>query len=129
MPYKAYPQIGLEERPRYGQLERLNVVRLKYMVEGAMHPLAEFQSLRDFGRVIGRTDPLSFLFRWSDNSQTISYGSRHVSMDEFRRFCESFTNEAEHICRELMFGVLPHLNLTQIKDEISNTSQGFSVVH
>ena len=45
LPYRAYPHIGLEQRPRYGQLERLNAVRLKYMVEGAMHPLAEFQSL------------------------------------------------------------------------------------
>jgi hypothetical protein len=63
LPYEAYPRIGLERRPRYGQLERLNAVRLKFMVEGAMYPLAEFQSLRDFGRVIGRTDTPSFLFR------------------------------------------------------------------
>ena len=63
LPYKAYPLIGLERRPRYGQLERLNAVRLKYIVEGAMYPLAEFQSLRDFGKVIRRTAPPSFLFR------------------------------------------------------------------
>ena len=36
LPYKAYPHIHLEQRPRYGQLERLNAVRLKYMVEGAI---------------------------------------------------------------------------------------------
>ncbi|KAF9728636.1 hypothetical protein PMIN01_13464 [Paraphaeosphaeria minitans] len=42
LPYKAYSRIGLERRPRYGQLERSNAVRLKYMVEGAMYPLAEF---------------------------------------------------------------------------------------
>ena len=59
LPYKAYLRIGLEQWPRYGQLKRLNAVRLKYMAKGAMYPLAEFQSLRDFGRVIGRTDPPS----------------------------------------------------------------------
>jgi len=42
------------------------------MAEGAMYPLEEFQSLRDFGRVIGRTDPQSFLFRWGEDGQTIS---------------------------------------------------------
>jgi hypothetical protein len=41
LPYQAYPRIRLKQRPRYGQLERLNTVRLKYMVEGAMYPLAE----------------------------------------------------------------------------------------
>ncbi|KAL5434706.1 hypothetical protein PMIN06_011321 [Paraphaeosphaeria minitans] len=29
LPYKAYSRIGLERRPRYGQLERSNAVRLK----------------------------------------------------------------------------------------------------
>lgn len=111
-PYRAYPHIGLEQRPRYGQLERLNAVRLKYMVEGAMHPLAEFQSLRDFGRVIGRTDAPSFLFLWSDDGQTISHGTKHVTMDSFRRFSEVFVDEAEDLCRELMFGVLPPVDLS-----------------
>ncbi|KAF1357150.1 hypothetical protein EJ07DRAFT_129553, partial [Lizonia empirigonia] len=129
LPYRAYPHIGLEQRPRYGQLERLNAVRLKYMVEDAMHPLAEFQSLRDFGRVIGRTDAPSFLFRWSDDGQTISHGTKHVTMDSFRRFSEVFVDEAEDLCRELMFGVLPPVDLSQVKDEISNTSQGFSFVY
>lgn len=129
LPYRAYPHIGLEQRPRYGQLEQLNVVRLKYMVEGAMHPLAEFQSVRDFGRVIRRTDAPSFLFRWSDDGQTISHGTKQVTMDSFRRFSEVFVDEAEDLCRELMFGVLPPVDLSQVKDEIGNTSQGFSFVH
>ncbi|KAL5371137.1 hypothetical protein DPSP01_014468 [Paraphaeosphaeria sporulosa] len=99
------------------------------MVEGAMDPLAEFQSLRDFGRVIGRTDPPSFLFRWSEDGQTISHGSKHVTMDGFRRFCEVFTDEAEHMCRKLMAGVLSPVDLSQVKDEIGNTRHGFSFVH
>jgi hypothetical protein len=129
LPFEAYPRIGVERRPRYGQLERLNAVRLKYMVEGSMYPLAELQSLRDFGRVIGRTDAPSFLFRWSDDGQTISHGTKHVTMDSFRRFSKVFVDEAEDICRELMFGVLPPVDLSQVEDEISNTTQGFSFVH
>jgi hypothetical protein len=50
-------------------------------------------------------------------------------MDSFRRFSEIFVNEAEHICRELMFEILPAVDLSQVKDEISNTSYGFSFVH
>jgi hypothetical protein len=50
-------------------------------------------------------------------------------MDSFRRFSEVFVDKAEDIRRELMFEVLPPLDLSQVKDEISNTSQGFSFVH
>ncbi|KAK7177968.1 hypothetical protein PSPO01_15980 [Paraphaeosphaeria sporulosa] len=82
LPYAAYPRVGLEQRPRYGQLERLNEVRLKYMVEGAMYPLAEFQSLRDFGRVIGRTDPPSFLFRVEFFSQSSRCLGTRVSLEQ-----------------------------------------------
>jgi hypothetical protein len=67
------------------------------MVEGAMYPLAECQSLRDYGRVIGRTDPPSFLFRWSDDGQTISYDGKDVTMDSFRCFGELFLDDAERI--------------------------------
>jgi hypothetical protein len=45
LPYEAYPRIGLERQLYYGQLERLNTVRLKVIVKGAMYLLAEFQSL------------------------------------------------------------------------------------
>ncbi|PVH90819.1 hypothetical protein DM02DRAFT_510014, partial [Periconia macrospinosa] len=50
-------------------------------------------------------------------------------MDGFRRFSEIFVNEAESICRELMFGDLPSVDLGEVKDEIGNTSLGFSFVH
>ena len=43
-------------------------------------------------------------------------------MDSFRRFSEVFVDEAEDLCRELMFGVLLPVDLSQVKDEIGNTS-------
>jgi hypothetical protein len=50
-------------------------------------------------------------------------------MNAFRRLNEDFIKEAEHSCKELMFGDLPPVDLCQVKDEIGNTSQGFSFVH
>jgi hypothetical protein len=42
LPYEAYLRIGVEQQLSYGQLKRLNAVRLKYIAKGAMYPLAEF---------------------------------------------------------------------------------------
>lgn len=47
-------------------------------------------------------------------------------MDSFRCFGELFLDDAEYICRELMFDVLPCVDLSKVKDEISNTTLGFS---
>ncbi|PVI03315.1 hypothetical protein DM02DRAFT_588188 [Periconia macrospinosa] len=38
LPYRAYPKIGLNRCPKRGQRDRLDAVRVKYMVEGSMFP-------------------------------------------------------------------------------------------
>jgi hypothetical protein len=52
----------------------------------------------------------------------MSYSSNHVTIDSFRCFSYIFVDEAEKICQELMFGVLLPVDLSHVKDEISNTS-------
>ena len=61
LPFRTYPYLGIPRRPRLRQFERLDVIRRRYMTTGSQSPLEEFQSLRDFGRVIALTDPPSFL--------------------------------------------------------------------
>ncbi|QGA21644.1 hypothetical protein EYB26_009355 [Talaromyces marneffei] len=61
LPYRDYPTIGWNRRPRRHHLNRLNPIRRRYMIAGALTPLVEFQSLQDYGRTIARTDPPSFL--------------------------------------------------------------------
>lgn len=54
------------------------------MIAGSPYSLEEFQSLRDFGGVMARTDPPSFLLRWSDDGEIVFYG------DEFSLIMENF---------------------------------------
>jgi hypothetical protein len=70
---RAYMYVCLPCRSRYGQLERLNEVRLEAMVLGCLTPLGVFISLRSRGRKLARADPPSFLARWSDDGQTLYY--------------------------------------------------------
>ncbi|KAL5379583.1 hypothetical protein PMIN06_011322 [Paraphaeosphaeria minitans] len=49
-------------------------------------------------------------------------------MDGFRSFVNFFLDEAEQLCRELMFDVLPPVDFSRVKDEIGNANQGFSFV-
>jgi hypothetical protein len=74
LPLRPYPHLGIPRRSRFQQHQHFDITRQRYMIAGSPTPREEFQSLRDFGRVIARTDPPSFLLRWSDDGETVSYG-------------------------------------------------------
>ena len=96
------------------------------MVYGCLTPLGELLSLRAFGRKLARSDTPPFLVRWSDDGQTLFYDDTLISMTEFRNFGHSLIQRAEALCDVLMFGWLPSVNLSQIKDDMSNTACGYS---
>lgn len=80
-------------------------------------------------RVLARTDPPSFLLRWSDDGETVFYGD-HISltMTRFRALAEYFLERAEELCDDLMFGLNPAIDLSEVKDDLSNTRYGFSFI-
>jgi hypothetical protein len=103
LPLRVYSYLGVPRRSRLQQYERLDVVRLRYMITGSQSPLEEFQSLRDFRRVVAQADAPAFLLRWSDDGETVLYGDKfHLTMQKFRCLAEYFTVKAEKLCVELM---------------------------
>lgn len=99
------------------------------MTTGSPSALEELQSLRDFGRIIAYSDPPTFLLRWSDDGQILSYGeSLSLSMMKYRSLASRFISRAEELCDNLMRDLHPDIDLTTLKDDIVNTRYGFSFV-
>jgi hypothetical protein len=72
------------------------------MTTGAPSALEELQSLRDFGRVMSRTDAPSFLLRWSDDGQVVSYGDNFsLTMEKYRCLAKYFLTKADELCNTL----------------------------
>ncbi|KFY67854.1 hypothetical protein V496_01372 [Pseudogymnoascus sp. VKM F-4515 (FW-2607)] len=108
LPFRPYPHLGIPQRARFRQHQHFDAIREKYMITGSPTPLDEFQSLRDFGRVIARTDPPSFLLRWSDDGETVSYGDDfNLTMEIFRGLAEPSLTKAEGLRDDLMFWLKP----------------------
>jgi hypothetical protein len=98
------------------------------MTTGAQSPLEELQSLRDFGHVMARSDPPSFLLRQSNDGETVSYRDEfHLTMTKFRALAEHFIGTAKGLCDDLMFGLDPQIDLGAVKD-ITNSQTGFSFI-
>jgi hypothetical protein len=129
LPLQDYKIMDVKRRPRRNLLRRLNHVRNEYMVNGAQSPFEEMVSLRSYGRVIARTDSPAVVMRWSEDGQVLSQGvDLELSMGSFRQLPEYFIDRAEQLCNDLMYRWRPAIDLTKIKDDLQNTSQGFSFV-
>jgi Orsellinic acid/F9775 biosynthesis cluster protein D len=129
LPLRRYIKLGIPQRPRVKQVRQLEPIRQSYMVSGAQSPFEEMMSLRNYGRALARTDSPAFLFRWSDDAQTIFHGDiMKVSMGDFRRLPEYFIEQAEGLCNELMLNWRPSVDLAEIKDDMMDMTQGFSFV-
>ncbi|KAM0361927.1 hypothetical protein ACHAO7_011710 [Fusarium culmorum] len=129
LPLRDYPALSISQRPHTRRLERLEATRKTYMVSGAQSAFEEMMSLRNYGRVMAQSDPPTFLLRWSDDSQTVFHGDTlQITMGDFRRLPRYFIDKAESICDDMMFGWKPAIDLSTVKDDMTNMSRGFSFV-
>ncbi|EXK23964.1 hypothetical protein FOMG_19291, partial [Fusarium oxysporum f. sp. melonis 26406] len=129
LPLREYPTLELSQRPRTKQLERLEVVRKKYMVIGSQSAFEEMISLRSYGRVMARSDSPAFLLRWSEDGQTVHCGDLfHISMTEFRLLSKHIIQQTDMLREELMFGWGRFIDLSGLKDDLKNAEKGFSFV-
>lgn len=129
LPARAYPLLGIPRRPRKDQLERLQDIRQKYTVLGSQSPFEELFSLLAFGKAIASSETPPFLLRWSDDGQSMSHSDAlTITMDAFRRLPQTLLDEASRLSADLMYDWKPPLDMSCIKDDLTNTSNGFSFV-
>ncbi|KAH7150690.1 hypothetical protein DER46DRAFT_478375, partial [Fusarium sp. MPI-SDFR-AT-0072] len=60
-------------------------------------------SLRDFGCNSACTEPPSMLFHWSNDSETVSYATFQIIINNFCKLADHFITQAEALCDQLMF--------------------------
>ncbi|KAK2684347.1 hypothetical protein QWA68_017017 [Fusarium oxysporum] len=129
LPAQGYPRLGIARRPRTGQIARLQNVRQEYLVLGSQSPFEELFSLLVFGRAIAGSETPAFLLKWSDDGQILSYRDDiAVHMEQFRRLPKVLLARAEALCEQLMYGWKPLCDLSSVKDDMANTTHGFSFV-
>ncbi|OWT42309.1 hypothetical protein VFPPC_18572 [Pochonia chlamydosporia 170] len=129
LPLRPYRILKIEKRPYTEQLERLQKIRKQLTVQGPQSPFDEFFTLRNYGRVAAKSDTPPFLLYWSDDGQTVHWnGSKTLTMGDFRLLQEYFTTQACDVCHELMFSFEPYVDLAGIRDDMTNSTAGYSFV-
>ncbi|KAH7173080.1 hypothetical protein DER46DRAFT_679212 [Fusarium sp. MPI-SDFR-AT-0072] len=101
LPQLEYPYVNIASRPRHGQLQILNAARRENMCDGTMSSMGEFFSLLDYGRALRRSEGPVYHFYWSEDAH----------------------------CKRLMYDWDPdYLDLADVRDRLSNTTNGYSFV-
>ncbi|KAJ6267416.1 hypothetical protein PSV08DRAFT_229224 [Bipolaris maydis] len=128
LPRVAHVRLGWTARPRHGQTDLLNEVRKKTLCLGSPAPMNELLSLRDYGRVISRSDGPSFLVTWSEDGQVVSWDNAQLSMAQSRQISHDTLLAASLLCKQLMYGWSPLFDLSCIHDNLACTTAGYSFV-
>lgn len=126
LPHNAYESITISQRLQSAHLQRLDEVCMRYTVRGCLSPFGEFQSLRDYGQVIARSDPPAFMFCSSEDYQTLHYRDDSLSMEQLRIFASKIVSSLRMLCARLMYDWQPEFDLHSIKDDFCNLQEGFS---
>jgi hypothetical protein len=75
-----------------------------------------FQTLGDFSQVTAKTESPSFLLRWSDDGETVSFGDDFtLTIKKFRCLDKHFFSRAEEPCNDLMLDLSLRLILFKSK--------------
>ncbi|KAI1839744.1 hypothetical protein JX266_014045 [Neoarthrinium moseri] len=127
-PRFAYKDIGLEARPRHYQLARLNILRTKALCLGSQAPVGELLSLRDYGRVLAKSNGPVFRVSWSADGQMLSWDNGQITMAQFRALSSDLVGHVSSASYRLMYGWQPAFDLGVIHDRMSTYSYGYSIL-
>ena len=126
LPRVTHNGLGKKARTRFGQIDIVNDIRRRTLCLGSSAPMNELLSLRDYGRVVSRSDGPSFRVTWSEDGQIVSWDDQHLSMSQFWKVGQEPLQAAAALCSQLMYGWSPHINLSQIHDDLCCTTADYS---
>jgi hypothetical protein len=128
LPRFAHSHIGWDARPRRGQLEVLNKLRVEKMCLGSQAPMGELLSLRSYGRAFSHSEGPSFRVHWSDDGQEVFWEKHRLTMSQFRRISGVVLEDARVYCKRLLYDWQPPCELMKVKDRLSSVAKGYSFV-
>lgn len=129
LPRFAHTGIGWSARPSMNNLQRLNRVREHFMCYSCQAPMDELLSLRSYGRALSRSDGPSFRVNWSDDGETVVWDAGKLNMGQFRELGHDALQSATLSFNRIMRGFKGTLQLDNIRDKLSNHTEGYSFVH
>ncbi|KAF7959266.1 hypothetical protein EAE96_002780 [Botrytis aclada] len=131
LPQHAYRTLGWPDRsicPNY--LERLQLVRKKYLCRGGSHPMSRLLELLWQGRSITKKEGARANISWSADSQVLTLQLRNthcqISTSQLRATVWVTIQDCQIMLHQLIFNWKPVVSLERIEDSLANNQPGWS---
>jgi hypothetical protein len=128
LPWLPHANLGWGPRPSLGQVDILNQMREQYLCQGSTAPVSELLSLRAYGRVLARKDGPAFRVDWTDGGTSIKWEHGALTMTAFRALGHHAVRVVQENIDAIMGSFRPNLNLSVLRDRISEHNRGYSFV-
>lgn len=128
LPRVPHASLGWGPRPSLGQEKILNKMREKYLCQGSPAPAGELLSLRAYGRVLARTDGPVFRVDWADDGNSVEWEDGSLTMTDFCSLGHRALSMVQESIAAIMGRSRPKLNLSLLRDRISEQRHGYSFV-
>jgi hypothetical protein len=129
LPRFPHPHLSWRPRPRLGQDKILNKMREDFACQDSPAPLSELLSLRAYGRVLARTDGPAFRVDWAEDGSSVKWDDGSLTMAAFRNLGHHAPSRVQDAIGTLMGEFRPNLNLSLLRNRISEQSHGYSFMH
>jgi hypothetical protein len=128
LPRFPHSNLNWGPRPSLGQDIILNQMREAFLCQGSSAPVSELLSLRAYGRVLARTDGSTFRVEWTDDGSSVKWEDGSLTMTQFRALGHHALRLAEGTIDALVGKYRLGLNLSLLRDRISEHRRGYSFV-
>lgn len=131
LPQSAYKTLGWPDCSVCpDQLERLQLIRRKYLCRGSAHPMSRPLELLWQGRSITKKEGTRANISWSTDSQVLTLRSHstqyQVSLSQIRTMVWITVQDCQTMLQQLMFDWQPAVDLKRIRDSLVNSQPGWS---
>lgn len=133
LPRQAYRTLGWPDCSVYpDQLERLQLIRKKYLCRGGCHPMSRLLELLYRGRTIAKKEGARANISWLADGQVLqlcvgpTQRQHQIEISQFRAMVWVTIQDCQGALKELMFDWRPpRVELEKIRDNLTNRQEGW----
>lgn len=132
LPRSAYATLPLYWPARHtypSQVDRLGVIRTKYLLRGSQGPFAEIIELKAFAKSIVRQEGMLGNLSWASDGQSFTIGdNQKIRILDFCTIHYTVLTQVTAQVNEMMLGWDPAINLATIQDDLTCLTPGWSFI-
>lgn len=111
------------------QTQRLEQIRVKYLLRGGFHPMGEIIEMRAFGKQLVKKEGARANLAWASDGRSFSVNDRTVQLMDVVSLYRIAIEAVQTRVRQAMFHWQPEIDLHAVTDNLTRQTAGWSFLN